>query len=138
MFLMPSSMVKTAPHFGHFTLLSLLTFPAQPKEKAAKNVTAITKLSNFFTPLHLLSFYRSISEFSKKFKAVLPPEALWWREEEFRAKLTNIGFLVKKKIHPKIQAEEEIPLCKKILTKIPRNAREKSLSFGFSCGIRKQ
>jgi hypothetical protein len=138
MFLIPSSMVKTAPHFGHFTLVSLLAIPVQPTEKAAKNATARTKLTNFFTPLHLLSFYRSISEFSRKFKAVLPPEALWWRGEEFKAKLTNIGFLVKKKIHPKIQAEKEVPFCKRILTKIPGNAREKSLLSRVSCGIKKE
>jgi hypothetical protein len=138
MFLIPSSMVKTAPHFGHFTLLSLPTVPVQPTEKVAKNATARTKLTNFFTPPHLLSFYRSISEFSRKFKAVLPPEALWWRGEEFKAKLTNIGFLVKKKIHLKIQAEKEVLLGKGILTKVSRNAREKSLSSGVSCGIKKQ
>jgi hypothetical protein len=115
MFLIPSSMLKTAPHFGHFTLVSLLTIPVQPTEKVAKNATARTKLTNFFTPLHLLSFYRSISEFPRKFKAVLPPEALWWRGEEFKAKLTNIDFLVKKKIHPKIQAEKEFPSARRYL-----------------------
>jgi len=57
----PSSMVKTAPHFGHFTLASLPTYPAQPKEKAAKTTNAKTMLIHFFTPLHLLSFGRYLS-----------------------------------------------------------------------------
>jgi len=52
----PSSIVKTAPHFGHFTLVSLLTIPAQPKENAARTANAKTMLISFFTPLHLLSF----------------------------------------------------------------------------------
>jgi len=52
----PSSMVKTAPHFGHFTLVSLLTIPGQPKENAARTINAKTMLIHFFTPLHLLSF----------------------------------------------------------------------------------
>lgn len=47
-------MVKTAPHFGHFTLASLLT--PQPKENAARTANAKTMLTNFFTPLYLLSF----------------------------------------------------------------------------------
>jgi hypothetical protein len=49
--------VKTAPHFGHFNLLSLAT-PAQPKEKANNTATARARVSLFFTPLHLLSSER--------------------------------------------------------------------------------
>jgi hypothetical protein len=52
----PSSIVKTAPHFGHFTCWSELTYPAQPKENAARTNNAATILIHFFTPLHLLSF----------------------------------------------------------------------------------
>jgi len=57
----PSSMLKTAPHFGHFTLVSLPTYPAQPKENAANITNAKTMLIHFFTPLHLLSFGRYLS-----------------------------------------------------------------------------
>jgi hypothetical protein len=57
----PSSMVNTAPHFGHFTFVSLLTIPAQPKENAAKTANAKTMLNSFFTPLHLLSLDRYLS-----------------------------------------------------------------------------
>jgi hypothetical protein len=58
----PSSTVKTAPHFGHFIWVSLLTIPAQPKENAARTNNAKTKLINFFTPLHLLSSGRCLSQ----------------------------------------------------------------------------
>jgi hypothetical protein len=60
-----SSTVKTAPHFGHFTLVSLET-PAQPKEKANKTAMAKIKLTVFFNPLHLLSLniYTSILQIS--------------------------------------------------------------------------
>jgi len=50
----PSSIVNTAPHFGHFTFVSFGT-PPQPKVNA-KTATARIRLTNFFTPLHLLSF----------------------------------------------------------------------------------
>jgi hypothetical protein len=62
MVLNPSSMVKTAPHFGHFTLDSLPAYPAQPKENAANTTNAKTMLIHFFTPLHLLSFGRCLSQ----------------------------------------------------------------------------
>jgi hypothetical protein len=62
----PSSIVKTAPHFGHFTLASLLTYPAQPKENTAMSARAKTMLIHFFTPLHLLSFGRYLSELKRK------------------------------------------------------------------------
>jgi len=52
----PSSIVKTAPHFGHFTCWSVLAYPAQPKENAARTNNAAIVLIHFFTPLHLLSF----------------------------------------------------------------------------------
>jgi hypothetical protein len=58
-------MVNTAPHFGHFTFVSLLTIPAQPKVNAAKTANTKTILISFFTPLHLLSFGRCLSEFQK-------------------------------------------------------------------------
>ena len=58
----PSSIVKTAPHLGHFTFVSLLTIPAQPKENAAKTVNTKTMLISFFTPLHLLSFGRYLQK----------------------------------------------------------------------------
>jgi hypothetical protein len=50
-----SSIVKTAPHFGHLTWWSVLTIPAQPKENAARTNNAKTRLIHFFTPLCLLS-----------------------------------------------------------------------------------
>jgi hypothetical protein len=49
------SIVKVAPHFGHFNGCSVLTIPAQPKENAARTNNAKTMLIHFFTPLHLLS-----------------------------------------------------------------------------------
>ena len=58
----PSSIVKTAPHFGHFTCWSVLTIPAQPKENAARTNNAKTMLIHFFTPLHLLSFGRCLPQ----------------------------------------------------------------------------
>jgi hypothetical protein len=58
----PSSMVKTAPHFGHFTFVLFSAYPAQPKENAAKTTNAKTMLIHFFTPLHLLSFGRCLLE----------------------------------------------------------------------------
>lgn len=59
----PSSIVKTAPHFGHFTFVSLLAIPWHPKENTAKKANANTKLVTFFIPLHLLSF---VKYFQKK------------------------------------------------------------------------
>jgi len=56
----PSSTEKTAPHFGHFTWVSLGTL-AQPKENAAKTANAKTMLIHFFIPIHLLSFRRYLS-----------------------------------------------------------------------------
>jgi hypothetical protein len=61
----PSSIVKTAPHFGHFTCWSVLTIPAQPKENAARTNNAATMLIHFFTPLHLLSFGRCLPQLHK-------------------------------------------------------------------------
>jgi len=58
----PSSIVKTAPHFGHFTCVSLDTYPSQPKENAARTNNAATTLIHFFTPLHLLSFGRYLPQ----------------------------------------------------------------------------
>jgi len=52
----PSSMVNTAPHFGHFTLASLAAYAPHPNENTAKTAKANTMLASFFTPLHLLSF----------------------------------------------------------------------------------
>ena len=52
----PSSIVNTAPHFGHFTLVSFAAYDPQPKENTAKTAKANTMLTSFFTPLHLLSF----------------------------------------------------------------------------------
>jgi hypothetical protein len=40
----------------------LLTIPEQPKENAARTNNAKTKLINFFTPLHLLSFGRCLPQ----------------------------------------------------------------------------
>jgi hypothetical protein len=49
--LRPSSTVKTAPHFGHFTLASLLTFPlcipAQPA-KLTVNINARRMFASLF------------------------------------------------------------------------------------------
>jgi hypothetical protein len=56
MALIPSSTVKTFPHFAHFTFVSLEADPAQPRVKTAINATPRTKLVSFFIPLHLLSF----------------------------------------------------------------------------------
>jgi type II restriction/modification system DNA methylase subunit YeeA len=53
-------MVNTAPHFGHFTFVSLATYPAHPKVITAANATTEIKLTSFFTPLHLLSFINSL------------------------------------------------------------------------------
>jgi hypothetical protein len=61
MFFRPSSIVKTAPHFGHFTFVSLLTIP-QPKVNTAKTANVKNMLTSFFTPLHLLSFDIFLSE----------------------------------------------------------------------------
>jgi hypothetical protein len=61
----PSSIVKTAPHFGHFTCWSVLTIPAQPKENAARTNNAATMLIHFFTPLHLLSFDKWLPQLHK-------------------------------------------------------------------------
>ncbi len=47
-------MVKTAPHFGHLTFVSLDT-PAHPKEKTAKSANAKKMLINFLMIAHLLS-----------------------------------------------------------------------------------
>jgi len=52
----PSSTVKSAPHFGHFNLVSLLTIPAQPKENAVNTANARANLTIFFTSLYPLSF----------------------------------------------------------------------------------
>jgi hypothetical protein len=52
----PSSIVNTAPHFGHFTLVSFAAYCPQPKENTAKTAKANAMLTSFFTPLHLLSF----------------------------------------------------------------------------------
>jgi hypothetical protein len=65
----PSSIVNTAPHFGHFTFVSFGT-PAQPKVNA-KTATARTMLTSFFTPLHLLSPYEIFSFIPNGF----PPQA---------------------------------------------------------------
>ncbi len=54
MFFNPSSTVKTAPHFGHFTLVSFET-PAHPKENVAKTAIARIVLISFLIPIHLLS-----------------------------------------------------------------------------------
>ncbi len=69
----PSSIVKTAPHFGHFTFVSLLAIPWHPKENTAKKANANTKLVTFFIPLHLLSF---VKYFQKKTgtKNLRPPD----------------------------------------------------------------
>jgi hypothetical protein len=61
----PSSIVKTAPHFGHFTCWSVLTIPAQPNENAARTNNAATILIHFFTPLHLLSFGKWLPQLHK-------------------------------------------------------------------------
>jgi hypothetical protein len=47
-------MVKTAPHFGHLTFVSLDT-PAHPKEKTAKSTNAKKILISFLIIAHLLS-----------------------------------------------------------------------------------
>jgi hypothetical protein len=47
-------MVKTAPHFGHLTFVSLDT-PAHPKEKTAKSTNAKKMRINFLMIAHLLS-----------------------------------------------------------------------------------
>jgi len=49
---MPSSIVNTAPHFGHFTLASLAAYCPHPNENTAKTAKANTMLTSFFTPLH--------------------------------------------------------------------------------------
>jgi hypothetical protein len=52
-------MVKTAPHFGHLTFVSL-DAPAHPKEKNAKRIKARIKLSifvHFFTQVPPSSNY---------------------------------------------------------------------------------
>jgi hypothetical protein len=100
----PSSIVKTAPHFGHFTFVSLLAIPWHPKENAAKKANANTKLVTFFTPLHLLSFVKYFQnkpeqknsalliriEMEKRFKFPLPLSV--------NTKLTKVNFLVKEKM----------------------------------------
>ena len=68
----PSSIVKTAPHFGHFTCVSLLTYPSQPKENAARTNNATTMLIHFFTPLHLLSFGRCLPQLHNKIEETSP------------------------------------------------------------------
>jgi hypothetical protein len=40
----------------------VLTIPAQPRENAARTNNAATILIHFFTPLHLLSFGRSLPQ----------------------------------------------------------------------------
>lgn len=50
---MPSSTVKTAPHFGHFTLVSLLT-PAHPNVSVEKTTTAMIVLISLLIPRHRL------------------------------------------------------------------------------------
>jgi len=67
----PSSIVKTAPHFGHFTFASLPTMPAQPKENTAKTANAKTMLTSFFTPLHLLSFGRYLQKYNNASPSIL-------------------------------------------------------------------
>ena len=61
MALIPSSTVKTVPHFGHFTFVSFEAYPAQPRVKAAINATARTKLMSLFTSLHLPSIIQKNS-----------------------------------------------------------------------------
>ena len=59
---MPSSTVKTAPHFGHLIFASFETF-AHPSENTANNANAKKILTHFLINLHLLSlFFRKIAE----------------------------------------------------------------------------
>jgi len=50
---MPSSTVKTAPHFGHLIFVSLDT--PHPREKTVNIANAKKTLINLFITLHLLS-----------------------------------------------------------------------------------
>ena len=50
----PSSIEKTAPHFGHFTFVSFV-YVAHPTEKTAKIANAKKMLTHFLITLHLLS-----------------------------------------------------------------------------------
>jgi hypothetical protein len=52
--------VKTAPHFGHFTLVSF-DIPAHPKAKTAKIANAKKMLTHFLITLHLLSLTRKFA-----------------------------------------------------------------------------
>ena len=50
----PSSIEKTAPHFGHFTFVSFV-YVAHPTEKTAKIANAKKMLTHFLITIHLLS-----------------------------------------------------------------------------------
>jgi hypothetical protein len=68
--------VKTAPHFGHFTFVSLETYPEHPMVNAAIKANAETKLISFFTPLHLLSFTNEFPNPVRFFKTLYPSLSL--------------------------------------------------------------
>jgi hypothetical protein len=52
--LTPSSIEKTAPHFGHLTFVSFV-YVAHPTEKTAKSANAKKMLTHFLITIHLLS-----------------------------------------------------------------------------------
>jgi hypothetical protein len=62
----PSSMVNTAPHFGHFMLESLVAYCPHPKENIATTDRAKNTIIRFFILSHLLLIY--FSRFASEMK----------------------------------------------------------------------
>jgi hypothetical protein len=53
----PSSIVNTAPHFGHLRLDSVAAYCPQPKENIATNNRVENTLTRFFMPSRLLFIF---------------------------------------------------------------------------------
>ncbi len=68
----PSSTVKAAPHLGHFSSVGFILISAQPKERAARRLSARNVAAKFFIPNislgRSLMIYLRISRISKQKK----------------------------------------------------------------------
>ena len=87
--LTPSSIEKTAPHFGHLTFVSFV-YAAHPTEKTANIANAKKMLTHFLITLHLLSsIYVYVGDPKKIFYKL-------WHNKKWIPKILS---LVKRKIN---------------------------------------